>query len=81
MGFSFVLDKNNLFWFVISYFSFLLFSIQLLTERICCGVRGTKIAFVVVVYYNVCNSRRPISELNNKMRLLGDLVFSLSLTL
>ncbi len=39
-------------------------------------------SYVYSVYYNVCNSRQPISEWNNKMRLIGDLVFfSLSLSL
>ncbi len=37
-------------------------------------------SYVYSVYYNFCNSRRPISEWNNKMRLIG-LVFSLSLSL
>ncbi len=37
-------------------------------------------SYVYSVYYNVCNSRRPISEWNNKMRLIGYFVF-LSLAL
>ncbi len=37
-------------------------------------------SYVCSVYYNVCNSRRPISEWNNKMRLIGYFVF-LSLAL
>ncbi len=39
-------------------------------------------SYVYSVYYNVCNSRQPISEWNNKMRLIGYFVFlSLSLSL
>ncbi len=39
-------------------------------------------SYVYSVYYNVCYSRRPISEWNNKMRLIGYFVFSsLSLSL
>ncbi len=38
-------------------------------------------SYVYSVYYNVCNSCRPISEWNNKMRLIGYFVFSLSLSL
>ncbi len=38
--------------------------------------------YVYSVYYNVCNSCWAISELNNKMRLIGYFVFSsLSLSL
>ncbi len=37
-------------------------------------------SYVYSVYYNVCNSRQPISEWNNKMLLIGDFVF-LSLAL
>ncbi len=38
-------------------------------------------SYVYSVYYNVCNSRQPFSEWNNKMRLIGYFVFSLSLSL
>ncbi len=39
-------------------------------------------SYVYSVYSNVCNSRWPISEWNNKMRLIGYFVFSsLSLSL
>ncbi len=37
-------------------------------------------SYVYSVYYNVFNLRWPISEWNNKMRLIGDLFFSLALS-
>ncbi len=38
-------------------------------------------SYVYSVYYNVCNSRWPFSEWNNKMRLIGYFVISLSRSL
>ncbi len=38
-------------------------------------------SYVYSVYYNICYSRQPISEWNNKMQFIGDLVFSLSRSL